>query len=70
MKDIAPPALSLAKGDWGDRPVLLLLSPGADPSPELRSLAASAGTSFVEVSLGQGQLKQAELALESACRWV
>ncbi|XP_046488904.1 cytoplasmic dynein 2 heavy chain 1 [Neodiprion pinetum] len=73
VRDIAPPALSLGEGDWEDCPVLLLLSPGADPGPELRSLAVNAGTTFVEVSMGQGQLKQAELALEVACReggWV
>ncbi|XP_017891098.1 cytoplasmic dynein 2 heavy chain 1 isoform X2 [Ceratina calcarata] len=52
-------------------PVLLLLSPGADPGSELRALAnnqVASATGFVEVSLGQGQVAQAEVALESACR--
>lgn len=52
-------------------PILLLLSPGTDPGPELKSLAVNRGTSsvvFTEVSLGQGQVIQAELALETACK--
>lgn len=73
MKDLAPPHWSLRK--IAEReityPVLLLLSPGADPGSELRALAnnqVASATGFVEVSLGQGQVAQAELALESACR--
>lgn len=55
----------------GESPVLLLLSPGADPGPELEGLASSKVASakgFTEVSLGQGQVAQAEAALELACR--
>ena len=73
MKDLAPPHLSLRKvaENEATHPVLLLLSPGADPGTELRALASNriaSATGFVEVSLGQGQVAQAELSLENACR--
>ncbi|XP_018402903.1 PREDICTED: cytoplasmic dynein 2 heavy chain 1 [Cyphomyrmex costatus] len=77
VKDLAPPLWSLStivQEKAGSYPVLLLLSPGTDPGPELKVLAekyTSAG--FTEVSLGQGHVTQAELALETACRnggWV
>ncbi|XP_076748967.1 dynein cytoplasmic heavy chain beethoven [Xylocopa sonorina] len=73
VKDLAPPHWSLSKVAEHETtyPVLLLLSPGADPGSELRSLAnnqTASATGFVEVSLGQGQVAQAELALENACR--
>ncbi|XP_023289902.1 cytoplasmic dynein 2 heavy chain 1 [Orussus abietinus] len=72
-RDIGPPSWSLGKiaEDPGSHPVLLLLSPGADPGPELRGLAASRGVpvpGFSEVSLSRGQVAQAEAALETACR--
>ncbi|XP_071561821.1 cytoplasmic dynein 2 heavy chain 1 [Temnothorax nylanderi] len=72
VKDLAPPLWTLstvAQEKAGTYPVLLLLSPGTDPGPELSVLAekhTSAG--FTEVSLGQGHVTQAELALEAACR--
>ncbi|XP_053976723.1 cytoplasmic dynein 2 heavy chain 1-like [Hylaeus volcanicus] len=73
VKDLAPPQWSLKKVAEQEAlyPVLLLLSPGADPGSELRSLATNhvaSATGFMEVSLGQGQVGQAELALESACK--
>ncbi|XP_043507557.1 cytoplasmic dynein 2 heavy chain 1 [Frieseomelitta varia] len=73
VKDLAPPHWSLRKvaENEGTYPVLLLLSPGADPGSELRALASNrvaSATGFVEVSLGQGQVAQAELSLENACR--
>ncbi|XP_017764042.1 PREDICTED: cytoplasmic dynein 2 heavy chain 1 [Eufriesea mexicana] len=73
VKELAPPHLSLRKiaEHESTYPVLLLLSPGADPGSELRALAnnqVASATGFVEVSLGQGQVAQAELALENACR--
>ncbi|XP_076621618.1 dynein cytoplasmic heavy chain beethoven [Colletes latitarsis] len=73
VKDLAPPQWSLGKvaEQESSNPVLLLLSPGADPGSELRSLTnnqVASATGFVEVSLGQGQVAQAELALESACK--
>lgn len=49
--------------------MLLLLSPGADPCPELKALSqASQSGGFSEISLGQGQVNQAEAALQEACR--
>ncbi|XP_024946848.1 cytoplasmic dynein 2 heavy chain 1 isoform X2 [Cephus cinctus] len=73
VRDVAPPSWSLAKiaEDCKTRPILLLLSPGADPASELRAAAAgrtSSSIRFTEISLGQGQVAQAETALESACR--
>ena len=66
VRDLAPPAWTLKKiaEESNSYPILLLLSPGADPGPELNALA----TGFTEVSLGQGQVAQAEVALEAACR--
>lgn len=74
VKDLAPPLWTLsavAQEKEGSYPVLLLLSPGADPCPELSLLAAkhvSSSFGFIEVSLGQGHITQAESALEAACR--
>ncbi|XP_076646917.1 dynein cytoplasmic heavy chain beethoven [Halictus rubicundus] len=73
VKELAPPPWSLRKvaEEQASYPVLLLLSPGADPGSELRGLAnnqVASATGFAEVSLGQGQVAQAEVALESACR--
>lgn len=74
VKDLAPPLWtlgSIAQEKEGSYPVLLLLSPGADPGPELSALAAkhaSSSSGFTEISLGQGHVTQAETALEAACR--
>ncbi|XP_014611048.1 PREDICTED: cytoplasmic dynein 2 heavy chain 1 [Polistes canadensis] len=78
VRDLAPPTWTLQKiaENDGSSPILLLLSPGADPGPELKSLVGNlvaSSTGFTEVSLGQGQVTQAELALETACKngsWV
>ncbi|XP_047369553.1 cytoplasmic dynein 2 heavy chain 1 isoform X1 [Vespa velutina] len=79
VRDLAPPAWTLkkiAENEGSTMPILLLLSPGTDPGPELKSLAINrikSSTIFTEVSLGQGQVIQAELALEAACKngsWV
>lgn len=73
VRNLAPPAWTLktVAEESGPHPILLLLSPGADPSMELKSLAAqqvSQAAGFIEVSLGQGQVNQAEAALQEACR--
>lgn len=73
VRNLAPPTWTLktVAEESGTYPVLLLLSPGADPCPELKSLAAghvSQAAGFIEVSLGQGQVNQAEAALQEACR--
>ncbi|KAK0158915.1 hypothetical protein PV328_009853 [Microctonus aethiopoides] len=77
VKNLAPPAWTLETiaQNTKERHILLLLSPGADPGPELRALAVhrQLPEGFVEISLGQGQVKQAEEAIERACRnggWV
>ncbi|XP_023246189.1 cytoplasmic dynein 2 heavy chain 1 [Copidosoma floridanum] len=73
VRNLSPPAWTLKQvaEESESRPVLLLLSPGADPEPELRSLVANhvvPATGFAEVSLGQGHVAQAESALEAACK--
>lgn len=74
VRELAPPALSLSRvmeEDEASAAVLLLMSPGADPVPELNALLASQrveGMSLVEVSLGLGQVTQAEAALEACCK--
>lgn len=75
VKDLAPPLWTLntiiQEKQERPYPVLLLLSPGADPSTELSALAAkytSSSSGFTEISLGQGHVTHAELALETACR--
>lgn len=73
VKNLTPPSWTLKQiaEENEKRPVLLLLSPGADPEPELSSLVANqmvTATGFTEVSLGQGHLAQAETALETACK--
>ncbi|KAF7991046.1 hypothetical protein HCN44_000861 [Aphidius gifuensis] len=74
VKNLAPPAWTIDSeinnNKKLNRPVLLLLSPGADPGPELRALALKMKIpeGFIEISLGQGQVEQAEAALEKSCR--
>ncbi|XP_020293197.1 cytoplasmic dynein 2 heavy chain 1 [Pseudomyrmex gracilis] len=71
LKNLAPPlwTLSAIAQEKEAYPVLLLLSPGADPGPELGALATKhAAAGFTEISLGQGHVAQAEQALETACR--
>lgn len=74
VKNLAPPAWTLEAiaQNTKERHVLLLLSPGADPGPELRALAIHRQLTegFIEISLGQGQVKQAEEAIERACRFI
>ncbi len=72
IKALAPPALSLrqlieAEGT-ASQPMLLLTTPGADPSAELADYAASAvgRERFHEIAMGQGQAEKA-LALLREC---
>lgn len=73
VRNLTPPSWTLNQiaKETTRKPILLLLSPGADPEPELSSLVANQMVSahgFVEVSLGQGHVGQAESALEMACK--
>ncbi|XP_066585667.1 cytoplasmic dynein 2 heavy chain 1 [Prorops nasuta] len=79
VRDLTAPAYSLKKlaEEEDQRPILLLLSPGTDPTPELEALSSTnrrgPAEAFVQVSLGQGQVAEAERALVTACRtggWV
>uniref|UniRef100_A0A3Q3WZD5 Cytoplasmic dynein 2 heavy chain 1 n=1 Tax=Mola mola TaxID=94237 RepID=A0A3Q3WZD5_MOLML len=65
MKELSPPPLNLRRLytetlEW--EPVLIIISPGADPSQELAELAAETvgRENYHEISMGQGQ---ADLAL-------
>lgn len=73
MRNLTPPSWTLKQiaAENEKRPVLLLLSPGADPEPELNGLVTNQivlANGFTEVSLGQGHVAQAESALENACK--
>ena len=64
LKQLSPPALSLKavyKETRAEEPILMIISPGTDPSQELLEVAEKARQTLHEVALGQGQ---AELALE------
>ncbi|CAF93625.1 unnamed protein product, partial [Tetraodon nigroviridis] len=67
MKELYPPPLNLHRlytetQEW--EPVLIIISPGADPSQELADLAAKTvgRESYHEISMGQGQ---ADVALDT-----
>ncbi|XP_028817493.1 cytoplasmic dynein 2 heavy chain 1 isoform X3 [Denticeps clupeoides] len=67
MRELSPPPLNLKRvyaETLETEPVLILISPGADPSQELLELASeSVGReSYHEVAMGQGQ---ADIALQS-----
>ncbi|XP_011502016.1 PREDICTED: cytoplasmic dynein 2 heavy chain 1 [Ceratosolen solmsi marchali] len=73
VRNLTPPSWTLKQiaEENERRPVLLLLSPGADPAPELNNLVANkvlAASGFTEIALGQGHVAQAESALEVACK--
>ncbi|XP_058798637.1 cytoplasmic dynein 2 heavy chain 1 [Phymastichus coffea] len=73
VRNLTPPSWTLKQiaEENAEKPILLLLSPGADPELELSSLIANQivlAHGFVEVSLGQDHVGQAESALELACK--
>ncbi|PSN45379.1 Cytoplasmic dynein 2 heavy chain 1 [Blattella germanica] len=73
LQDLSPPALSLKQlltETIATEPILLVISPGADPSEELRSLAQlTVGEQhYFEVAMGQGQVTIALEHLHTAAR--
>jgi len=60
---ITPPTFDMKKTlddcDY-DQPIIIVLSPGADPMAELLKLAAVEGQKITQVSLGQGQAEVAK----------
>ncbi|KAM4627347.1 cytoplasmic dynein 2 heavy chain 1 [Polymixia lowei] len=73
MKELSPPPLNLRRLygetlEW--EPVLILISPGADPSQELTELAAETVgmDSYHQISMGQGQADVALAALRDCSR--
>ncbi|KAJ9587001.1 hypothetical protein L9F63_019419, partial [Diploptera punctata] len=69
LHDLSPPALSLKQllpETLSMEPVLLVISPGADPSEELRALAqlTVGDQHYFEVAMGQGQKT---VALDHLC---
>lgn len=55
---IQPPAFDLSKSyrdSYNDKPIIIVLSSGADPMSELEKLALTQQARVVMISLGQGQ---------------
>ena len=62
MKELSPPALNMKnvlKETSNTEPILLILSPGSDPTEDLRSLAFDNRQTLHEVAMGQGQTDHA-----------
>ncbi|KAG7479776.1 cytoplasmic dynein 2 heavy chain 1 isoform X1 [Solea senegalensis] len=73
MKELSPPPLNLRRLyketlEW--EPVLIIISPGADPSQELAELAAetTGRDNYHEISMGQGQADVALAMLRECSR--
>ncbi|XP_068440329.1 cytoplasmic dynein 2 heavy chain 1 isoform X1 [Clinocottus analis] len=73
MKELSPPPLNLRRLytetlEW--EPVLIIISPGADPSQELAELAAETmgRDNYYEISMGQGQADVALATLRECSR--
>ncbi|XP_058489723.1 dynein cytoplasmic 2 heavy chain 1 isoform X2 [Solea solea] len=73
MKELSPPPLNLRRLyketlEW--EPVLIIISPGADPSQELAELAAETigRDNYHEISMGQGQADVALAMLRECSR--
>ncbi|KAF3692878.1 Cytoplasmic dynein 2 heavy chain 1 [Channa argus] len=73
MKELSPPPLNLRRLytetlEW--EPVLIIISPGADPSQELAELAAETigKDNYHEISMGQGQADVALATLRECSR--
>ncbi|XP_036005544.1 cytoplasmic dynein 2 heavy chain 1 isoform X1 [Fundulus heteroclitus] len=73
MKELSPPPLNLRRlytetMEW--EPVLIIISPGADPSQELAELAAETigSDNYHEISMGQGQADVALATLRECSR--
>uniref|UniRef100_A0A8C5PRQ6 Dynein cytoplasmic 2 heavy chain 1 n=1 Tax=Leptobrachium leishanense TaxID=445787 RepID=A0A8C5PRQ6_9ANUR len=67
LKDLSPPPLNLKrlnKETMATEPILIIISPGADPSQELQELAGAeiGRENYREVTMGQGQ---ADLAIQA-----
>ncbi|XP_069495113.1 cytoplasmic dynein 2 heavy chain 1 isoform X2 [Ambystoma mexicanum] len=64
MKELSPPPLNLKrlyKETLEIEPILIIISPGADPSQELKELSSVENANYHEVAMGQGQ---ADLAIQ------
>ena len=62
MKELSPPALNLGSiynESYNKEPILMIISPGSDPSLELRDLAKQKRQTLHEVAMGQGQTENA-----------
>ncbi|KAM8977653.1 cytoplasmic dynein 2 heavy chain 1 [Pelodytes ibericus] len=67
LKDLSPPPLNLkrlSKETLATEPILIIISPGADPSQELQELASAeiGRENYREMAMGQGQ---ADLAIHT-----
>ena len=76
MKELSPPALnmkSVLKETSKSEPILLIVSPGSDPTEDLRSLAVDNRQTLHEVAMGQGQTEHALEKLKDSMKhgqWV
>ncbi|XP_043547742.1 cytoplasmic dynein 2 heavy chain 1 isoform X2 [Chiloscyllium plagiosum] len=73
MKELSPPPLNLKRlltETLAAEPVLIIISPGADPSQELQELASETigRENFHEVAMGQGQADIAIQTLKECAR--
>ncbi|XP_078258652.1 cytoplasmic dynein 2 heavy chain 1 isoform X1 [Rhinoraja longicauda] len=73
MKELSPPLLNLKRvlnETLATEPVLIIISPGADPSQELQELASETigRENFHEVAMGQGQADIAIQTLKECAR--
>ena len=62
MRELAPPALNfntVYDETSNSEPILLVVSPGSDPSQDLRDLAQQKRQTLHEISMGQGQTDHA-----------
>ena len=76
IKELSPPALNLNfiyDESYNKEPILMIISPGSDPSQELRDLAVLKRQTLHEVAMGQGQTENAIEKLKESMRhgqWV
>jgi dynein heavy chain 2 len=71
LESLAPPPLdldALAAEAGRATPVMVIVTPGADPSQELADTAAAASVRCEQVAMGQGQAEAALEALRSCAR--
>jgi dynein heavy chain len=73
---ISPPANDMEEiyaDSTNKQPIIIVLSPGADPMTDIRNLSHSKKIKYESLSLGQGQGEKAKIAIKLAMQnqtWV